>query len=223
MKDSNKKSQEIIQDLLYIKQAISKNSNIFKFISLTETLRTVYLFSGIAIISLAGLFYYVIQAYGAYEAVPVKVKGVLYGAVILLIGGIFCLKIRNIIIAFKKNQSNMTLIRLLREVYTLQSALVIVPFVLSAIMVSGFFYSQGLGNLIVPFLGIFLGLLCFGVINIFHIKELGLLGGWFVVTGFLLMMVFTGLHPLIGTIVCFGMGLLMMYGASFILAGSKGE
>ncbi len=222
MKKENEVKQ-VIEDLMYIKNAITKNSNIFKFISITEILKTFLLVTGIMIIAISGGIYYLIQHYGGFTQIPTEIKTVIYGILILatIMAGIF--KSKKLLQAAKYVNQDITVGKLISEVYTTQSLLVIFPFLITIGLTTVFFVNFGHTNYIVPFLALFVGLLCNSMVNIFYLKELSILGGWLVLSSLISLLALITLHPLLIVIFTFGMGFIILYGAILVISASEKE
>lgn len=212
---------EIVSDLMYIKNAISKNNNIFKFINLNQILRKVYLIGAILIVGFSSVFYYFIQSYGDYGSIPVKHRMALYAVMLAAVALVGYLKAIWIMKAAKEINRNISVFKLLREVYTAQVFLIMLPFIAALVFVPIFLQQNELMHLLVPFLSIFVGLICNSLVSVFYLKELTVLGGWLVVAGGFSLIGVISLHPLLVTIVTFGLGFLMLYLFSFLTTDSE--
>lgn len=220
---NNKEIDEIVSDLLYIKNAISKNSNIFKFISLNEILRRVYLIGAIIIIGFSGIFYYFIERHGGYSEIPANNKLLLYALIFAATVMVAFLKITSIMQAAKKINRNITLLKLFEEIYTTQFVLVVLPYLLVSILLPVFLKQNGLNHMLVPFLAIFIGLMCTSLVTVFYLRELIFLGGWLIVMGLLSLLGVIVLHPLLLTMLIFGLGFILLYIASYFASASEKE
>ena len=220
----NKKDIDaMVSDLMYIKNAISKNNNIFKFINLNEILRKIYLIGALVIIGFSGLFYYFIEKYGSYNEIPINNKVLLYSLIsiaTIMVGG---LKVAAIMKAAKKINRNMTVFNLLKEVYSTQFILIVIPYFIALIFVPVFLENNDLSYYIVPFLSIFIGLLCNSLVSVFYIRELIVLGSWLVATGLIILLGLITLHPLLITMLTFGLGFIIIYIFSFFTSDSEKE
>lgn len=220
---NNQDLKEVVSDLMYIKNAISKNNNIFKFINLNQILRKVYLLGAILIVGFSSLFYYFIQRFGDYSLIPQNNKMLIY--IVMLLATVFVggLKVMAIMKAAKKINQNITLFRLLKEVYTTQVLLIMIPFLMALVFILVFLQRNELLHYLVPFLSIFVGLICNSLVSVFYLRELMVLGGWLVVTGGLTLIGVITLHPLLITIVTFGLGFFLIYLFSFLTSASEKE
>jgi len=220
---NKKELEDIVSDLMYIKNAISKNNNIFKFMNLNQILRRVYLIGAMVIIGLSGLFYYFINRYGGYSGIPSNNKILLYGLVFVAVILVAGLKLTAMLKAAKRININITIFKLFEEVYTDQMLLVVIPFAVVVISTLVFLARNELSDLVVPFLSIFIGLMCTSLVTVFYIKELIILGGWLIVTGALVILGIINLHPLLLTMLTFGGGFLVIYIVSFFTSASEKE
>ena len=220
---NKKELDEVVSDLMYIKNAISKNNNIFKFMNLNQILRKVYLIGAIVIIGFSGLFYYFIERHGGYSEIPSKNKILLYVLVFVAVILMATLKLTALLKAAKGINRNITVFKLFEEVYTTQMLLVVIPFAVVVISTQAFLAHNGLSDYLVPFLSMFIGLMCTSLVTVFYIKELIILGGWLIVTGALVILGIITLHPLLLIMLTFGAGFFIIYIVSFFTLASEKE
>lgn len=213
--------EQLVNDLVFIKQAIKKNNNIFKYFSVSKALRWVLLYAGLIIISIALYINYLFATYDSFQGAPTTLKVITY---IIAVVGIFVLvviKLRTIVKAAKGVQSDITVIKMIKEVYTGQTLMIMIPFFIAIALLSVFFHQQGLGDYIIPFAAILFGLLINSLVNVFHIKEMLVMGDWLIITGFIALFFLSAFNPALIIALTFGMGCVAMYLA--ILIASKQE
>ncbi|MBM7614467.1 hypothetical protein [Alkaliphilus hydrothermalis] len=216
--------KQVIDDLVFIKTAISKNSNIFKFMSITDILKTFILFSGLLIIALSSGIYFLIGKYGDFQGIPSGVKFIVYLILVVSVAAVGVFKTKTILGAAQHVNRDITVGKLFKEVYTSQSLVIMLPYIFSISMIIVFFVNNQHMEYIVPFLSIFFGLLCSSMVNIFHVKELLVLGSWLVLSGVIALLSMLSLHPLLIVNFTFGIGMLLMYVMILISSvAEKGE
>ena len=80
-----KNKDELLKDLQLIKEAVKKNSSIFKYIPIAQSVKNVALFTGIAIIACSLLLLWINDYYGSYNEIPTVIK---YAQFYSICGGI---------------------------------------------------------------------------------------------------------------------------------------
>lgn len=212
--EHNTDVQQLIDDLVYVKKAIAKNTNALKLINLGGLLSRVILGAGIVTILLSGAAYLLIREYGSFDLIPAHLRGILLAltAAFVAITGIS--KIYSLLSFINRENSNMTVRKLIMEIYTPRALHILIPYVTSIILTTVFLVTNQHTLYLVPALAILTGLLCLAYVNVFYIKELIITGDWLLATG-LLSLFFTGsLHPLLALIITFGLGFCIFYPAN---------
>ncbi len=221
MSKNAKNVENILNDITYIKNAIQKHNNILKYISLSKVLSFIAILGGIFTIALCSIVFYFISHYGAYKNVPQNYKTLLYIIIFLSTAGIGFLKIKNILNAYRQINMNISLLRLLKEVYTPHTLTTLIPYVIVTIFIIVFLITNGYLMYIVPVLAILYGLLMNGFVNIFHLKELILFGNWLIVTGLIGLFELKNLHPSLLIILTFGIGFILMGIGGYIISSRE--
>lgn len=219
----NKELEHLVNDLVFIKEAISKNNNIFKYFSVSRALRGVLLYAGLIIISLSLFVNYLLARYDSFAGVPIALKRFTYLLVAVGLLILVIIKLNSIVKAAKGVQSDMTVTKLIKEVYTGQTLMVMIPFLITVVLFIVFFYQKGLVEYMVPFAAILFGLLINSLVNVFHIKEMLVMGDWLIATGFIALFFLASLNPVLIIALTFGLGCIAMYISGLIFSEQEGE
>lgn len=215
MNDINNKDQ-MLKDLQFIKEAVKKNNNIFKYISLSEGIKTIALFAGIIIISLSLIFLLLIRYYGGYQEIPYIVKSITYIILGASLVWLMWYKIKIFLEMAKRYRKDITLIKLLREVYTRSMLMVLIPFIITICVVIIYLSLFNLVYLITPVLAILIALLTAAIIVILNLKNFLLFFGWLLISGLFSLFIADKVHPLIILIITFGIAMIILYLSTLI-------
>lgn len=210
MNDSNNKEQ-MLKDLQFIKEAVKKNNNIFKYISLSEGIKTIALFTGIIIISLSLIFLLLIRYYEGYQEIPFIVKTITYFILGVSLVWLGWYKIKIFLELAKRYRKDITLINLLREVYTRSMLMVLIPFTITICVVIIYLSLFNLVYLITPVLAILVALLMAVIIVILNLKDFLPFFGWLLISGLFSLFIADKVHPLIILIITFGISMIILY------------
>lgn len=210
MNDSSNKEQ-MLKDLRFIKEAVKKNNNILKYISVSEGIKAVALFSGIIIIGLSLIYLWIIDYYGSFNATPEKVKLTAYLLIGLSFVGLIWYKIKVFLKLGRRYKENMTLIMLIKEVYTRTLLMIMIPFLLTIVVFCIYLAIYDLANLIVPVLAILISLLMVAFIVVLNLKNFLLSFGWLLLSGLFSLFIADIVHPLILLILTFGISMIILY------------
>lgn len=213
--------KEVIADLTSIKEALSKSGSIFRFIDVGGVLRSILLISGLLIAAFSAAFYYLFEHYGSFAAAPSQIKIVIFVLLGLSLSLIGVLKIRNFLQSARKISVDMTLYRLLEEVYTPQFLALVLPHTIAMVLVIIFLSVRGLDLYIVPALSLLFGLLSISLSGVFFMKEVFILGIWLIATGLFTLFTAEVMHPLAALGITFSAGFILM--ALFLYYNLPGE
>ncbi len=195
----NKEPQElgeVIADLKLIKEAVSRSDGIIRFIDIRGALKIVLLATGLMIALFSVLFYYLIEYYGSFTAVPLNIRTILFFLIGLTLFIIGYLKISNFLRSARGIRGDMTLNSFFDEFYTPRLIALQLPFMIVIVLAIIFLCSNGLLIYITPVLAILFGLLFVSFITLFYLKELYFLSVWLIATGLLTLFIAVTLHPL---------------------------
>ncbi|MDK2931095.1 MAG: hypothetical protein PWR07_1226 [Bacillota bacterium] len=221
--EDGKETERIIEDLKFIKAAIAKSSGIIRWLPLSRVMRVVYLMMGLVITALCGALYLLIRRHGSFAESPAWVRIMLLSLGVTAFLFIAVYKVVGIMASARKIRSDYTLFRLLEEVYSVQSILILVRFFVAGVGVVSFLATRGFSVYIVPALAILFGLMFNALVSVFSFKELVISGDWFLATGLLVLFLEERLDPLLGLILTFGLGFIAAFVAGVVMAGSEGH
>ncbi|UNC91037.1 hypothetical protein [Candidatus Contubernalis alkaliaceticus] len=220
----NKESQElqkVIADLKLIKEAVNKNDNIIRFICAGNVLRGILLTTGLLIAVFSAIFYYLLEQYGSFGAVPINLRIILFGLIGLSVLGIGCQKIRNFIRNAQNNGIDINFNKLVEEVSTPRFMALHLPNIIVIILAIIFLDSRGYELYIIPSIAVLYGLLVISLSSLIFLKELYFLGIWLISTGVLTLFTAEAIHPLAVLGITFAAGMLL---ASLLFyVGQPGE
>jgi hypothetical protein len=214
---------KVIADLKLIKEAVSKSDSVFRFIDAGGALRGILLAAGLLIAGFSTVFYYLLEQYGSFTAIPLNYRLILFALIGLSGFGIGYLKSRNFFNSSRKIGFDMTFRKLLEGIFTPRFLRLMLPNLTVITLVIFFLGSRGYGLYIIPSFAVLYGLLVISLSSLFFIKEFYLLGIWLTATGLLTLFIATAIHPLAVLVITFAAGfgltsLLLYLG----LPGEKG-
>lgn len=209
--------QQLIDDLLFVKKAIVKNSNILKLIDLGGLLSRVILAAGIMTILLSGSAYILILNYGSFGQIPAALRGAILVLAAALVVATGVSKVYSLVKYVNREHSNITIRKLIREIYTPRALNILIPYVTTMILVTVYLIANQHTLFLVPALSILTGLLCLAYVNVFYMRELVVTGDWLLATGLLALFLAETLHPLLALIITFGLGFCTIYPANKLL------
>ena len=215
-----KNRDELLKDLQLIKEAVKRNSSIFKYIPIAQSIKNVALFTGIAIIACSFLLLWINDFYGSYSEIPAVIKIVLYIAVGLSFAGLAYYKIRSILQYLRRYKKDVNLEMLLNEVYTKTFYMSITPLVLTLAVFCVYLPTAGLSHLIIPVVSIIIALMLTTMMVTMNLKEFLLCGEWLFLSGSFSLFISGMASPYVLLILTFGIGMLILY-FSILLSSSK--
>lgn len=201
--------REVITDLKLIKDAVSKSDSIINFIDTGGALKGILLAVGLLIAVFSTVFYYLLEHYGSFEAIPEKFRLILFVLIGLFCAGVGFVKIRNFLNGARKVGFDLTLYKLMEELYTARFVALVLPNITVITLVSIFLDNRGYDLYIIPALAIMFGLLIISMSSLFFMKEFYLLGAWLMATGLLTLFIAATLHPLVTLGITFAAGFIL--------------
>jgi hypothetical protein len=217
MEDQTKEIDQLINDFRYLKNAVMKTNRVFKFIS-SKTLRPIYLSTGLLIITFAAFIHLLILYYGSYGNIPGAMKTIYYSGLTILLIWLYYTKLKLVIRGIRELGSEITIGQMFREIYTWSTMVLMVPFVLTIGLAVISLVSHGLSGYLIPCLAILYGLMINSITGFVYLREFVVGGVWFLISGFVILFTLGPSQPLLGLIITFGLGFLIMYIASWIYA-----
>ncbi|MGD9677025.1 MAG: hypothetical protein AB7V16_01510 [Vulcanibacillus sp.] len=221
MSELNNKD-EMLKDLQFIKEAVKKNNNLLKYISLSEGIKNVALFSGIFITVISLILLWMIGSYGSYQDLPTIVKLSIYLFLGVSFIGLILIKIKVFLKIVRRHRKDITFTMLMREVYTRTLLTIMIPFLITIVVFCVYFSINGLTFLIVPILAILLSLLMVSFMIVLNFQDLLLSFQWLLFSGLFSLFIAELLHPLVILIFTFGITMFILY-VSAQVSISKGK
>lgn len=154
-------------------------------------------------------------------AIPANVRTVLFVLIGLAWFVIGYVKVRNFLHGARKISADMTLYKLLKELYTPRFQALVLPHLAAIILVIYFLADRDLNLYIIPSLAVLLGLLSISVSSLFFMKEIFFLGVWWTVTGILTLFMAEAIHPMAALGITFAAGFVLT--SMLLYLGSPGE
>ncbi|HOJ83855.1 MAG TPA: hypothetical protein PLZ49_02415 [Bacillota bacterium] len=185
MKKEAPNLDEVLSDLAAIKEAFLKSSGIFRFFDAGGLLRGVLLIGGILIAFFAAAFHLLVKHYGTFAAAPAHYKALFWILLALSIPLTAYLKINNFLRGARLVKSNMTLYKLIKEIYTPQFISMSLPHLAAIALAVFFLYQKEMTLYLVPVLALLFGLFTVSLSLVFYMKWVYLLGFWLVAAGLL--------------------------------------
>ena len=221
MGDLNNKD-EMLRDLQFIKEAVKKNNNLLKYISISEGIKNVALFSGIIITVISLIFLWMIGSYGSYQDLPTTVKLSIYFILGLSFIGLVLIKIKVFLKIVRRHRKDMTFVMLMKEVYTRTLLTIMIPFLITIVIFCIYLPISGLTYLIVPILAILISLLMVSFMIVLNCQDFFLSFQWLLISGLFSLFIANIIHPLVILIFTFGIAMFVLY-ISAQISISKGK
>lgn len=213
--------ERIIDDLQFVKKAIARNTNVLKFMALSEVIRAVGLVTGLLITGFSGAFYLLIRRFGSFASIPAGTRALMIAAVVVLTLVLGAYKVVGVMKSARRIRGDYNMVRLIGEIYSAQTLLILIPFFVTIMGTAIFLDTKGLEGYIVPALALLFGLMLNVLVNVFHLRELMVGGDWLIGTGLLVLFVGEHWHPLLALIGTFGIGFISISAASLVIARAE--
>ena len=211
MPDKQKELEEVIADLEIIKEAVGKSDSFFRFVDTRGAMKNVLLCSGFIFLLIAGGFYFLIDHYGSFQAIPLSVRSIIFtgiGIAWLFVGFI---KLRNFLLSGRSFKKDLNLARLFDEIYTSWLIAMMLPFFGVTIFLAIFLIQQGLYIYLTPTLAILFGFIFIAMHPILNVAEFYFISIWLIATGLLTLFMVELFHPMVA--------LGLTFSAGFVLGG----
>ncbi len=203
--------EKMLEDLHFIKEAARRNNNILRNINLLQVIRGVALYTGILIFTFSLGLLWAMNYYGSYPSLPSSLNGVVYlllGLSLIVLGTIKL----NMFLRFARSyQKDITLAKLMQEIYTQSVVMIMVPFLMALIVSVIYFSTAGLTQLIVPIITIFIALLLAAFVAILSLKYMLLYVEWLLLSGLFSLFIADKVHPLVILMLTFGVAMIILY------------
>lgn len=203
--------EEMLKDLQIIKAAVSKDNNMLKYINLLDAIRGVALYSGILIFVFCVSLLKLMDHYGSYHSLPADIKFVFYivlGVCVLVIG---IVKLRTLLKFARKYHKDISLAKLIREIYTQSFLMITTSFVMALLVLLIYFATADLAYLIVPMIAIIVALLMTAFVAVLNLNEMLIYVEWLLVSGLFSLFIADRINSLVILMLTFGVGMIILY------------
>jgi hypothetical protein len=212
---SREQVDQFIEDISFVRKAIQKNTSVLQQMDFRTSLRLTVLLSAIGTFVFCGLFHIVIGRFGGFSAIPTAIKAILFSAVALAFILIGLVKNSGIMKSARSIDPRISIMRLMREYYTIRVYHHFVPLVM--VMAFSVIYAGVSGNfqMIIPLLAIGAGLVFNGLGALLRVDEFFWAGYWLLVTG-AIVLVYHAISPLLALSLTGGGSLLLLAVALYL-------
>ena len=213
--------RKLVEDLQLVKSAVARSNSIFRFINISQAMALVGLWGGIGIAVLAGFSYFLTAYYGEFAAAPLVLQVAFYIFLALFLAAVGILKIKMILKHARKTDQEITVHRLIDDVYTPQTISLVLPFALAGGGILAFLISGGLGIYIVPAFSILLGLIYISLVNVFYFKEMYVTGNWLLFSGLITLFYAERIPLSLAVIITFACSFILLYAANRFMGKAR--
>ena len=214
----NEQVERLLEDIASIKEVINRNKPIIQQVINLTHFRLLMLLSGISIIVFSLLFYFFMDFYGGYSAIPVSMKWILYVAIALVTIALSIMKQFIYLSSLKKIDKTLTLSWFFKEIFSNQFVHIYFSGIFLNLFLITYYITQSIPYFIIPTISIWIGLLCIAGAML-HIKYSLVMGYWFFLTGIGLIIINT-IPASIAVLISFGAGFLIMAVLGYMDQGS---
>lgn len=218
--NKNPTPQQWLEELSLIKASIRSTQSLMRRMPLADGMKNVLLLMGLLLLTFCGLKYLLEIRYGSADAIPEYFNTLLMALLIVCALGIGVLKIHNLFSLAKADNAQINMGEFLQEIYTRPFVTICMPSLFLFIALPVYFSWIGLPELIVPVLGMLIGLLFFGMVALFDLRAFIPGSIWMLATSYGLL--YVQQHNLyIDIILIFSLPLLIMYGSIALSSRKK--
>jgi hypothetical protein len=200
---------KLLEDVSSIKTVINRNKPLLQRLLHPARLRLFFLLVGLNLIAICLVLFFLIQHYGFFAAIPKTGRIIIYAALAVDLVLIQIFKRKVFLSSARKIDPKLTLMGILREIFTFRIIHVYVPIVVLVILLGFYFGHHRIPYYIIPTISIGVGLLYNCIGSIIDIRQYLIFGYWTLVTG-VLAILFTVVPALIVLAVSIGGGMLLM-------------
>jgi hypothetical protein len=200
---------KLLEDISSIKTVINRNKPLLQRLLHPARLRLFFLLVGLNLIAICLVLFFLIQHYGFFAAIPKTGRIIIYAALAVDLVLIQIFKRKVFLSSARKIDPKLTLMGILREIFTFRIIHVYVPIVVLVILLGFYFGHHRIPYYIIPTISIGVGLLYNCIGSIIDIRQYLIFGYWTLVTG-VLAILFTVVPALIVLAVSIGGGMLLM-------------
>jgi hypothetical protein len=200
---------KVLEDISSIKTVINRNKPLLQQLLHPARLRLFFLLVGLNLIAICLVLFFLIQHYGFFAAIPKSGRFGIYAALAVNMVLIQIFKRRVFLSSAQKIDPKLTLMGILKEIFTFRIIHVYVPIVVLVTLLGFYFAHHRIPYYIVPTISIGVGLLYNFIGGIIDIRHYLIFGYWTLVTG-VLAILFSVAPALIVLAVSIGGGMLLM-------------
>jgi hypothetical protein len=206
---SREQMDQLAQDIALVKKAIEKNVSILHQIDYRSSIRLVCLISALSVFFFCGLFYVLLKHFHTFAAVPTTLKAIIFCAIALITIGLGILKNTRVLGSARRFEPRMSLMRLLREYYSMRLYHHFIPAGLVLVFACIWAAHTGNARYIIPMCSIGAGLLYNSFDTLLRIDEMLVTGYWLILSG-CVVVVFSTISPLLSLSLTLGGGLMLL-------------
>ena len=200
---------KLLEDISSIKTVINRNKPLLQRLLHPARLRQFFLIVGLNLIAVCLVLFFLIQHYGYFTAIPYPGRVIIYMVLAIDVILIQIFKRRVFLSSAQKIDPKLTLMGILKEIFTFRIIHVYVPIIVLVILFGFYFGHHRIPYYIVPTTSIGVGLLYNFIGSIIDIRQYLLFGYWTLVTG-VLATLYPVVPALIVLAVSIGGGMLLM-------------
>jgi hypothetical protein len=205
---NNDQIERLLEDISSIKAVINRNRPVLKQVFLPGRFRWFMLLAGVSVIGFSMLFFFLMQYYGGFAAIPAAVRYIIYAGIVADLCFMQIWKLRRFSVSVKTVDRRLTLGWLLKEFYASRIAHLWVPLIVLILLFCIYFLINDLPQFIVPTVSIGYGLLSNFVGTLLDIRYSLVVGYWFLISG-ILAIIFSSIPIPIALSITIGCGLLV--------------
>ena len=202
--------EKLLEDISSIKSVINKNKPLLEQILNPAHFRLLPLLAGVSFIGFSMLFYFLIQYYGSFSAIPVSVRYAIYFAIGLDWILMQYLKRRIFLKTGRRIDPTFTIGRLLKEFFVYRISHIYVPVMALIIFLIFYFTYRNIPYYIVPAASIGVGFLYNFIGTVTELRQYLIIGYWFLITG-VGVIIFNTIPAPIALSLTLGCGLLIFW------------
>jgi len=213
---------KLLEDISSIKTVINRNRPLMQRLLHPARLRLFFLMMGLNLIAICLVLFFLIQHYGYFAAIPYPGRGFIYIVLAVDLILIQLYKRRVFLSSARKIDPKLTIMGILKELFTFRIVHVYAPIVVLVTLFSFYFGHHRVPYYIIPTISIGVGLLYNCIGSLIDIRQYLLFGYWTLVTG-VLAVLYPVVPALIVLAVSIGGGMLLMSLSGFFSKELKAE
>jgi len=205
---SEEQVSKLLDDLASIKSIIGENKSVMKQLLLPIHFRFISFFSGVGIIGICALYYFLLERFGEYGNIPPDIQKISIVAT-------FCLWLMTIVLkrvmwlrSVRKVDQQITFKQITRNLFRAQIFHIWIPIIILMLLVSIYLVMMDSSRYIVPLVCFGFGIIYNTIGSLSRIPQYLIVGYWMLLTG-ILPFLFPSMSVLIFLALSVGGGLLL--------------